>query len=115
MTTHDPRGIRSARMPVIRRALLLPAFVLPAVVVAAATAASAAEPAGGSIAFTLEKPGRTSLAVYSTDGAVQLRSLLVGERLEAGKHVVSWDGLDRDGRPVEPGSYQWKLVTSPGI
>ena len=45
------------------------------------------------IPFTLDKPGRTSLAVYSADGAVQLRSLLVGERLEAGKHAVSWDGL----------------------
>jgi hypothetical protein len=39
----------------------------------------------------------------------------VGERLAAGKHAVNWDGLDRDGRPVEPGTYQWKLVTSPGI
>lgn len=118
MTTRDPRGIRSARMPAILQVLLLPAFVLPAVViaaVAAATAAAAAEPAGGSIAFTLDKPGRTSLAIYSADGAVQLRSLLVGERLKAGKHMVSWDGLDRDGRPVEPGTYQWKLVTSPGI
>ena len=118
MTTPDPRGIRRTRMPAILQAFLLRACVLPAVViaaVAAATAASAAEPAGGSIAFTLEKPGRTSLAVYSADGSVQLRSLLVGERLEAGKHAVSWDGLDRDGRPVEPGSYQWKLVTSPGI
>ena len=67
------------------------------------------------IPFTLDKPGRVSLAVYSADGAVQLRSLLVGERLEAGKHAVSWDGLDRDGRPVEPGTYQWKLVTGPGI
>ena len=67
------------------------------------------------IPFTLDKPGRVSLAVYSADGAVQLRSLLVGERLEAGKHAVSWDGLDRDGRPVEPGSYQWKLVTGLGI
>ena len=54
---------------------------------------AAAEPTGGRISFTLEKPGRTSLAVYSADGAVQLRSLLVGERLEAGKHAVSWDGL----------------------
>ena len=67
------------------------------------------------IPFTLDKPGRVSLAVYSADGAVQLRSLLVGERLEPGKHAVSWDGLDRDGRPVEPGTYQWKLVTGPGI
>jgi hypothetical protein len=67
------------------------------------------------IPFTLDKPGRTSLAVYSADGTVQLRSLLVGERLDLGKHVVHWDGLDRAGRPVEPGTYQWKLLTSPGI
>ncbi|MCL4205249.1 MAG: hypothetical protein KJ000_22430 [Pirellulaceae bacterium] len=67
------------------------------------------------ISFTLDKPGRTSLAVYSADGAVQYRALLVGEHLQAGTHAVPWDGLDRDGRPLAPGSYQWKLVTGPGI
>ncbi len=51
------------------------------------------------IPFTLDKPGRTTLAVYSVDEAVQLRSLLVGERFAAGTHAVNWDGLDRDGRP----------------
>ena len=81
-----------------------------AAALALATSSHAAD-----IPFTIEKPGRTSLAVYSADGTVQLRSLLVGERFEPGNHVVHWDGLDRAGRPVEPGTYQWKLLTSPGI
>ena len=67
------------------------------------------------IAFTVDKPGRVSVAVYTADGNVQLRSLLVGEWLAAGKHDLQWDGLDREGRPVEPGEYQWKLISSPGI
>lgn len=99
----------------MQRLVALSTILIAIGVAAASQLAAAAETAGGSISFTLDKPGRTSLAVYSADGAVQLRSLLVGERLEAGKHAVDWDGLDRDGRPVEPGTYQWKLVTSPGI
>ena len=33
MTTRDPRGIRSTRMPAILQALLLPVFVLELVIV----------------------------------------------------------------------------------
>jgi hypothetical protein len=84
--------------------------------VALATVVMADEPrsSGLPIAFTLEKPGRVSLAVYDKDG-VQLRSLLVGEWLQAGSHEVHWDGLDRDGRAGEPGKFEWKLVSSAGI
>jgi len=38
-----------------------------------------------SIAFTADKPGRVSMAVYTADGNVQLRSLLVGEWLVTGR------------------------------
>jgi hypothetical protein len=69
---------------------------------------------GVPIPFSVEQPGRVSLAVYDKDG-VQLRSLLVGEWLQAGSHEVRWDGLDRDGRAVEPGKFEWKLVSSAGI
>ena len=106
MAEHDTRSICRAGML---------AAVLAAVMGITLPAAFGGEPAGGTIAFTLDKPGRTSLAAYSADGVVQLRSLLVGEWLAAGKHEATWDGLDRDGRPVEPGTYQWKLVSSPGI
>jgi hypothetical protein len=87
-----------------------------ALAVGSAVAAAGTPPATGlPITFKLAKPGRASLAVYSPDGAVQVRTLLVGERLAAGKHTVTWDGLDRDGRPVVPGKYRWKLVTGPGL
>jgi hypothetical protein len=85
------------------------------IAVTAAAGLSGAAVRAAEISFSLDKPGRTSLAVYSADGEVQLRALLVGEHLEAGEHTVHWDGLDRDGRPLAPGSYQWKLVTGPGI
>ncbi len=97
---------------------LLLSLLLPGFTELATSSASAAEPVTRnipSIRFQLDKPGRTSLAVYGADGGVQLRSLLVGEWLLAGPHELRWDGLDRDGRAVEPGKFQWKLVTSAGI
>ena len=86
-------------------------FVL-AVLLALCTPAAAA---AADVSFTLDKPGRVSLGVFSADGDVQVRTLLMGERFPAGSHSVRWDGLDHDGRPVEPGDYRWKLVTGQGL
>lgn len=69
----------------------------------------------GRIAFSLTIPGRVSLAVYDRSSGRQYRELLRGETLPAGEHAVAWDGLDRDGQPVAPGTYEWRLVASPGL
>jgi hypothetical protein len=75
----------------------------------AATASHAAD-----IAFALDKPGRVSLAVYDTKG-IQVRTLRNAEPLEAGKHTIAWDGLDRNGQPVPAGDYTWKLLQTQGL
>ena len=66
------------------------------------------------VTFTLEKAGNVSLAVYDAQGR-QLRTLLNAVPYPAGRHSVSWDGLDRAGRPVLPGNYRWRLLRTDGL
>ncbi|MFM8635628.1 MAG: PA14 domain-containing protein [Planctomycetia bacterium] len=66
------------------------------------------------IRYSLDAPGRVSAAVYDAEGRL-LRTLLSGVEQAAGEHSLAWDGLDRDGRPVEPGSYTLRLLQTPGF
>ena len=67
------------------------------------------------IPFKLDESGQVSLAVYHPDGKRLIRTLLTGEKLEAGSHSVTWDGVDRYGRPVGTGEFTWKLLSTPGF
>lgn len=67
------------------------------------------------IPFELEKGGQVSMAIYEEDGKKMIRTLLTGKKLEAGKHEVAWEGVDRYGRPVEKGKYKWKVLVTPGF
>ncbi len=75
----------------------------------------APRPAERTIRYDLEAPGPVSLAVYERETGVLLRTLLSGQKQAAGQHAVEWDGLDRLGQPVEPGTYEWKLLRTPGL
>jgi hypothetical protein len=66
------------------------------------------------IVYQLEHPGQVSLAVYDSAGR-QVRTLLAGQKQAAGRHTAVWDGLDRSGQPVPPGTYQWQLLGTPGF
>ena len=66
------------------------------------------------IPFTLEKPGNVSAAIYDAQGR-QVRTLRNAEPLDAGKHTIVWDGLDRNGQPVPAGDYTWKLLQTQGL
>lgn len=79
-----------------------------------ATGLSAADGDRAGVSFELAKPGRVSLAVYDADGR-QVRTLLNAASQEKGRHVVPWDGLDRDGNPLPGGEYTWKLLSGPGL
>ena len=70
--------------------------------------------AQATVEYTLEREGRTSLAVYDKQGR-QIRTLLSAATQPAGRHAAEWDGLDRDGRPLPPGEYDWRLISSPGV
>ena len=65
------------------------------------------EPAFEGMPVMFETPvdGTTSVALYDKEG-VQLRELLIGAQLEAGRHSVPWDGRDREGVLVRAGEYE---------
>ena len=67
------------------------------------------------IIFELAEPCHVvSAGIYDAHGTL-VRTLLAGEKQEAGKHSIAWDGLDRNGRPVGPGKFEWRLFTSAGL
>lgn len=59
--------------------------------------------------FSLSKPGRADLQVFSVDGRL-VRTLSSGMR-EAGEFQVEWNGTDDSGRPLNAGVYYARLVT----
>ncbi len=67
-----------------------------------------------SIRYTLPRAGKVSLAVYDGKGQ-QLRTLLSGEAQAAGDHALAWDGLDRLGRAMPVGAYEWRLLLNDGL
>jgi flagellar hook assembly protein FlgD len=69
--------------------------------VVGATRIPIAIPAGGS---------RVTLDIFDLAGR-PVRQLLEGDKPE-GWHVVSWDGLDHDGRAVPAGIYFYRVTTA---
>ncbi|MBL0176385.1 MAG: hypothetical protein IPP94_14155 [Ignavibacteria bacterium] len=61
----------------------------------------------GSIAFTLQQPGRVELDIVTARGE-RVRTLLRDDRL-AGVHDAVWDGLDDAGRALANGTYFIRL------
>jgi hypothetical protein len=51
----------------------------------------------------LQLPADVSAAVYNIKG--QKVKMLFDGKLGSGKHILRWDGTDRDGRPVSSGIY----------
>jgi hypothetical protein len=61
---------------------------------------------GKAIRFDLAEDCEVSLGIRDRSGAL-IRQLEISEPMKRGRHVVSWDGKDFKGEPVEPGSYRW--------
>ena len=61
------------------------------------------------IRFDLPTAGPVQLRIYDMLGRV-VRTL-VNQRLQAGVHVMRWDGRDQNGRPVASGIYFYELIT----
>jgi aminopeptidase N len=68
---------------------------------------------GTSIAFSLPKALDVDLSIYDVRGREVTN--LVGERLDAGKHTVTWDGRDAFNRRVAPGVYWYSLRADGGV
>jgi len=65
------------------------------------------------VAFDLPQAGRATARVYNPSGA--LVRTLVDDAFAAGRHEVSWLGIDDDGRPVAQGIYMLRLEAGPSI
>lgn len=66
------------------------------------------------VAFTLAKPD-DDVAVFIIEGdpgsdRAVVRSLALGEDLDAGEHVYEWDGRADDGKPAPGGQYALRVV-----
>ncbi|MFM7231926.1 MAG: FlgD immunoglobulin-like domain containing protein [bacterium] len=68
--------------------------------------------ASTALRFTLARPCRGELAVFSVNGT-RVRSLWSGPRA-AGEHRIEWDGRDDAGRALREGIYFVRLVTPEG-
>ncbi|HTY36945.1 MAG TPA: FlgD immunoglobulin-like domain containing protein [Bacteroidota bacterium] len=60
------------------------------------------------VRFDLPEPAVVSLSVYDI-GGVRVRSLLQGRALNAGTHVLAWDGTNQNGVPLPSGIYLLRL------
>ncbi len=67
-----------------------------------------------SYTYSLERAGQVSAAVYNSDGRL-IRTLLRGEKQNAGENTVYWDGLNRHGEPQPAGRYTVKILRTPGF
>ncbi len=61
------------------------------------------------ISYELPQAARVTLAVDDKQGH-RVRNLVPALPRPAGKNTERWDGLDDDGKPVEPGEYAYKLI-----
>ena len=81
-----------------------------------AAAGYAAEPAESfpRISYELKTDSQVSMAVYDQEGAI-VRQLLMAAPRKAGSNSEPWNGLDDKGKPVPPGQYTWRLLSSQGL
>ncbi|MGA2620809.1 MAG: sugar-binding protein [Thermoguttaceae bacterium] len=66
------------------------------------------------VAYELKTDSKVSVAIYDQQGAI-VRQLLMAAPRKAGRNVEEWDGLDDKNKPLPPGQYSWKLLSSQGL
>ncbi|MCX6142106.1 MAG: cohesin domain-containing protein [Ignavibacteriales bacterium] len=59
--------------------------------------------------FDLPREARVTMEIYNILG-VRVRTLLKGETLGAGNHVMRWDGRDESGQMVPSGVYLYRIA-----
>lgn len=61
------------------------------------------------IEFDLPKSSSVTLEVFNVSGA-RVRSLLKGESISAGSHLMAWDPRDDSGRLLPSGVYMYRII-----
>jgi len=65
------------------------------------------------ISFVLNRPERVTIGIYDISG--KLVRMLCSSKYPEGRHLVSWDGTDRDGRYVAQGIYFYRFISETSI
>jgi hypothetical protein len=63
------------------------------------------------ISFNLKSDSSTNLSVYNIKGQL-VKTLIYKENLKSGKHMILWDGKNKEGKKVSTGVYFYKLDTA---
>lgn len=63
------------------------------------------------IGYEIKNPGGVSLAIYDSHGRM-IKEILISKKQEPGKYEAVWDGTDKDGELVPPGTYTWKAISA---
>ena len=96
-------------------ASLAGSFILNiALVFALTSGASAQSSAPVEIEYELPKAAQVSIVIKDQQGRI-VRELLHAAKRQAGAHTETWNGLNDEGEPVEPGDYHWQLLTTQGL
>ncbi len=64
------------------------------------------------LSFTLDRPSRVRIVIHALDG--RLAAVLADGERPAGRHALTWDGRDDDGRALPSGSYLARLDSASG-
>lgn len=64
---------------------------------------------GAYLDVDLPRTGFLTINITDKDGWI-LRELVMAQKYKAGKQSIYWDGRDRYGEPLPPGSYTWKAI-----
>jgi flagellar basal-body rod modification protein FlgD len=64
----------------------------------------------GDGAFTIEESADIEIVIYDSDGS-EITRLYPGT-LEAGSHLIEWDGKDSGGTSVEDGTYSFEVIAT---
>lgn len=87
---------------------------LPRVVVAIAVVFLTRSLLAVEISFDGAAAAQVSAAIYDAEGRM-VRELARAVPMPAGQRTFSWDGLDREGRPAAPGTYEWRALETQGL
>ena len=61
------------------------------------------------ISFTIEVKGQVQLQVFDLDG--KLINTLISKELQPDKYKIKWNGTDKNGKEIKPGTYLIRLKT----
>jgi len=114
ISTRRRLGLSHLLCPAARNAFFARISVMVVLVAVGMAAACLRGAEPSTFEYSLLQAGQVSAAIYDSGGRL-VRTLLTGEKQDSGRYQLTWDGLDRDGRPMPVGQYTWKVLRTPGF